>query len=483
MTERKEKQLRIRRMRNPLFCLAGIVLLLVYFKNPILEAAMEISYVAQKNLPEIRVDFNDTTGAVKPLHGINNGPKSGYTDAGQWTLDMTELYQSVHIPFVRTHDTEYPYGQDRFVDIHCIFPDMTKDVDDPEAYHFEETDKYLEAVAGSGAEIFFRLGESIDHSGENKYINPPEDYTKWSQICEHIIRHYNEGWADGYHYNIVYWEIWNEPDNVLQWTGSMEQYYELYRTAARYLKEVYPDIKIGGCAMANASEENLLKFLQSLTADGQDTPLDFFSWHRYTNDPGSYSGQAEEIRKLLDAAGYGTTEIILDEWNYVEDWSDLTSTAETVHSVKGGSFIAASLITLQNSPVDLAMYYDSQYALADYWCGLYDAGGNTEPGYYAFYFYDQLCGLGEQVRIEGSADHLYCCAAAGEGRGMLLTNYAGDDGGTLKIRLQLGNGKQKVRITRINAENPEGVTDEQIWIRGHAVLSVGASEVIYIELE
>ena len=41
---------------------------------------------------------------------------------------------------------------------------------------------------------------------------PPKDPEKWARICEHIIRHYTEGWADGYHYNIRYWEIWNEPE-------------------------------------------------------------------------------------------------------------------------------------------------------------------------------------------------------------------------------------------------------------------------------
>ncbi len=31
---------------------------------------------------------------------------------------------------------------------------------------------------------------------------PPADFNKWAIICEHIIRHYNEGWADEYLYSI-----------------------------------------------------------------------------------------------------------------------------------------------------------------------------------------------------------------------------------------------------------------------------------------
>ena len=59
------------------------------------------------------------------------------------------------------------------------------------------------------------------------------------------IRHYNEGWADGYHWNIEHWEIWNEPDldrdpkdafNKRCWSGTVEQFAELYTVAARHLK-------------------------------------------------------------------------------------------------------------------------------------------------------------------------------------------------------------------------------------------------------
>ena len=457
------------------------------FRGTLKVLAMEVVYFSRGDIPEITVDFNDVTGDMKALHGINNGPKSGYTgeeeDSGVWRLDMTKLYQELHIPMVRTHDAEYPYGQDKFVDIHCIFPDMSRDPEDPSAYHFEETDEYLAAIVESGAQIFFRLGESIDHSGENKYINPPEDYTKWAQVCEHIIRHYNEGWADGFHYGIVYWEIWNEPENVTMWTGSMEQFYELYRTTARYLKQIYPELKIGGCAMGSVEEEPVVQFLQSLKADGKDTPLDFFSWHTYTADPDSYAERAAFIRELLDENGYEDTESILDEWNYIESWNDLEQAAQMIHSPAGAAFIAAGLIGIQKSPVDLAMYYDGQHALADLWCGLYDSEGRTEPGYYAFSFYDRLYRLGSQVRMDEGIDYFYCCAATGEKDGILLTNFnPAEDASSVTIRLKINGGGKRAAITRINDRCVDGVTTEERWFFNHAVLEIQAGEVVYIEL-
>lgn len=448
--------------------------------------AVEMVYFVRKDIPEITVDFNDITGDMKPLHGINNGPKSGYSESeegsGQWELDMTEVYQSLNIPFVRTHDTEYPYGQDKFIDIHCIFPDMEKNVDDPMAYNFEETDEYIASIIESGAQVIFRLGESIDHSGDNKYINPPEDYVKWAQVCEHIIRHYNEGWADGFYYDIVYWEIWNEPDNKAMWTGSIEQFYVLYRTTARYLKQVYPEIKIGGGALATTSEENIVRFLQGLKADGQNTPLDFFSWHTYTTNPDDYAVLAKAIRSILDENGYGDTESILDEWNYIENWDDLTSTVEIVNSAHGGAFIAASLITMQKSPVDFAMYYDGQYAFADIICGLYNTNGQIEPGYYAFYFFNQLYQMGKQVRMDEGLENFYCCAATGEKLGILLTNFNPKEESSVKIRLQTKNGGKNAVITRVNEWYPNGITTEEKWLFNHTVLEIKSGEVVYVEL-
>ena len=66
---------------------------------------------------------------------------------------------------------------------------------------------------------------------------------KWAVICEHIIRHYNEGWADGYKLNIKYRELWNEPDlGDATWGGTKEQFFDLYVTAAKHLRECFPDI-------------------------------------------------------------------------------------------------------------------------------------------------------------------------------------------------------------------------------------------------
>ena len=49
---------------------------------------------------------------------------------------------------------------------------------------------------------------------------------------KHVVMHYNKGWANGFHYGIRYWEIWNEPDFMPFWGGTPEEFRELYKTIA-----------------------------------------------------------------------------------------------------------------------------------------------------------------------------------------------------------------------------------------------------------
>ena len=73
--------------------------------------------------------------------------------------------------------------------------------------------------------MYFRVGRS-NRAGlvffpvagwENAYV---PDIDKFAEVVRHIVLHYNKGWADGYHYGIRYWEIWNEPDFKPFWNGT-----------------------------------------------------------------------------------------------------------------------------------------------------------------------------------------------------------------------------------------------------------------------
>ena len=159
---------------------------------------------------------------VRPLNGVNGGPVTH-----NFRHDARRLFREAHIPYCRLHDIEGTLGGGKFVDVRNVFPLWELDENDPASYDFTFTDEYLRCIAESGAQPFYRLGETIDHGFLKAHVRPPKDNAKWARICANIVRHYNEGWANGFHYGIEYWEIWNEPENPPMWTGTKEEYFAL----------------------------------------------------------------------------------------------------------------------------------------------------------------------------------------------------------------------------------------------------------------
>lgn len=158
---------------------------------------------------QVQVNFDKKTGIIKPMHGVGQPPIV-------WDqYHMFDYLKDAMIPFSRLHDVAGAYGGNRYVDIPNLFRDFEADPYDPESYDFAFTDLLITNLVERGIEPFFRLGVTIENSARIKAyrIYPPKDNLKWAQICEGVIRHYTEGWANGFHYNIRYWEIWNEPDN------------------------------------------------------------------------------------------------------------------------------------------------------------------------------------------------------------------------------------------------------------------------------
>ena len=111
---------------------------------------------------DLTVDTAQVLGPVKPMHGVNNGPIKAPPDQ---TRGNFPAYGAAKIPFARTHDSSFQaaYGGEHTVDITAIFPDFSKDPNDPASYDFVVTDHYLKSIREAGTEVFFRLGQKIVH--------------------------------------------------------------------------------------------------------------------------------------------------------------------------------------------------------------------------------------------------------------------------------------------------------------------------------
>ena len=304
----------------------------------------------------ISVDPSVEIGAIKPINAVNCGPTNPRGAQGK-------AFKAANIPYARTHDMNHSwsYGGPYALDVSAIFPNFDADETDSKNYDFTLTDRAIEWMFAADTKPFFRLGQSIEPWGKTYHVNPPKDYAKWARICEHIIAHYTEGWADGKKLDIKYWEIWNEPDlDKKTWTGTKEEFFEFFKVAIKHLKQRFPNLKIGGPAMAHPFRWKDF-FIPACAKE--KLPLDFYSWHRYCSDVRESSRYGREVREYLNKYGYEKTESIYNEWNYVKGWSGgdwrySRQVESSVFNQKAAAFAAATMIECQNSPIDMAMYYD-----------------------------------------------------------------------------------------------------------------------------
>ena len=397
-------------------------------------------------MAKIKVDFSKITGKMKPVHAVGQPPIIG------WSSDKLFHYLTeAGIPYARLHDVGGGFGGGKFVDIPNVFPDFNADPDDPASYDFTWTDPLITSLMDSKVEPYYRLGVTIENEVWRKAyrVNPPEDPEKWAKICAGVIRHYTKGWANGFEYDIKYWEIWNEPECTngrrVMWTGTWEQYLELYDVTSKLLKAEFPEIKIGGyaaigfyalkemdpestwCKNCQSYIDLFLQFMQYIK--DHNCPMDFFSWHSY-DEPKYTALYANYVAEKLKEYGYGHAEQHLNEWNCGPQNRD-----KACHAAATAGF----LISMQNSPVDIGMFYDAR-------CGTSIYGGLFNPmtlrplkSYWAFPAFNELYRRKDQVEAESDTEDLYVAAAAGDPEGaVLIVNFRNE---TLDLELDLG-GKE-----------------------------------------
>ena len=390
---------------------------------------------------KITVNQKTKLGKIKPMHAVGQPPIGGaYLE---YPSKHFHFLTEANIPYSRLHDVGGYFGGGRFVDIPNIFRDFAADVNDPASYDFTFTDALIKGLFDNGIEPYYRLGVTIENFAVIKQYrqDPPKDFDKWAEICAHIVAHYIDGWADGFNYNITYWEILNEPDSghgfngriAPMWWGTPEQYYELYDITAKKLKERFGDrIKVGGYSMfgfyyVTATEEERLKnpifeyrmdffhnFMKYLVAN--NTPLDFFSWHSY-RAADETAVHARWLANALKEYGYGDTESHLTEWNVK------TETAGTgMHAAN----TAAMILALQKEEVDMLCLYDAKYGGG--YGPLFNPIDHTLwPTYYTLAAFGMLYKHGTEIETASDSDGVYVVAATdGETTMLMIANTSGE---------------------------------------------------------
>ena len=399
---------------------------------------------------KINADFTRENGKIRALNGSNFGPNL----SSQKNFNANADFKALRIPYARLHDVPLDNPGMRLVDIQHIFGNWEADENDPRNYYFKQTDDYLRNIRSLGTDIIYRLGPSIEHSLENYFAFPPADMDKWVRICMNIVRHYNEGWANGFSWNIKYWEVWGEPNAKPHlWSGSNELYMKLYGKFALALKAHNPELKVGGpslsCPVQPERWEKPWKFTNDFLAYCRKNqfPIDFFTWHCYPVDLDYIIKEPYKYRKLLDDYGFEDTELQLNEWHFTESWKNTPEWKMGMHGINGidSACAAANILSWwQDSPLTMANYYT--VGTRGGW-GVMDVYHRKFKTWYALYAFAQMLDYDVRVKAVSSKQEISILAGKNEknGEGAVLVSDFNSAVKELELSLK-GCSPDQVRI-------------------------------------
>jgi len=209
-------------------------------------------------------------------------------------------------------------------------------------------------------------------------------------------------------------EVWNEPNLEVFWTGTQDDYLRLYEEAARALKAVDQRLTVGGPSTA-ASE-----WVEALAAyaEKHGLPLELATTHTYGNLPLDFRG-------VLEDHGFGDADILWTEWGVGS-----THFGPIHDGVSGAPFVLSGMQSAQGRLTALAYWVVSDHfeelgrppRLFHDGFGLLTLGNLRKPRYWALHL------------AAHQGDHVLPSEIAGDGADVLVRAWATrHDDGTLDV--------------------------------------------------
>jgi xylan 1,4-beta-xylosidase len=299
-------------------------------------------------------------------------------------------------------------------------------------YNWRLIDELFDFLLDEGCKPFVELSFMPDDLASDEKtifwwkgrIAPPKSMAKWNQLIAEFIKHCIHRYGRQ-EVRTWYFEVWNEPNlKDWFWSGSLEDYFELYDNTVAEIRAILPEARVGGPSTSNFKDGEapwLKDFLRHCRDN--EVPLDFVSTHPYPNnfplitnpdnstgflecyrDPGALREDLAWIQETITEEGFANLEVHITEWNLSPNARDLLH--DTRH---------AGCFALKNNleAIDLTdslgwwvfsdIFEETRAGIGPFHggFGLINQNGIPKPAYHAYRF---LSELGEEIISLGS-DH------------------------------------------------------------------------------
>ena len=185
-------------------------------------------------------------------------------------------------------------------------PQITGTASNPQ-YNFGELDQLVNGLKTNGVTPLYAMCYNPrplqnNPADGNNWQSVPNNLAAWQRICGDYAAHFK---AMGT--NPMY-EIWNEPDlNGIFFTGTTNDYINIYKNAVAGIHAAEPTAIIGGPAVSGANLDWYKNFLNGIGT----TPINFLSGHIYDSN---YRQLISTMRQALSETGRTNLPIYLTEY-------------------------------------------------------------------------------------------------------------------------------------------------------------------------
>ena len=213
-------------------------------------------------------------------------------------------------------------------------------------------------------------------------ISPPKDWKRWHDLVRDLTAHVVDRY--GIDEVVEHWsfEVWNEANLEVFWSGTPEEYMKLYDVTAAAVRAVDERLVVGGPSSAAAGwvEETLAHAAHS------GAPVDFVSTHTYGSPP-------LDFRPSLERYGRAGTPIWWTEWGVTP-----THFNEISDAVFSGAFLLRGMASSMDRIESLSYWVVSDHfeelgrppALLHGGFGLRTVGELRKPRWWALWMLEQL---------------------------------------------------------------------------------------------
>ncbi|MEL7120825.1 MAG: glycoside hydrolase [Bacteroidota bacterium] len=359
--------------------------------------------IYSQQLRTINIDVDNVRGRHSKV--FKNCVGAGRANEGlrvDWQQQLQMAHEEIGFKYIRFHGL-----------LHDDMGVYHVDKDGNSRYSWDYIDKLYDFILEIGMKPLVELSftpEKLKSGDETVFwwkgnITPPKSYEKYEEFIRALIKHFE----DRYGHDEVktwYFEVWNEPNHHAFFTGKREDYFKIYETAARAIKSVSTNYRVGGPATAGGQwVKEIMEF-----CDTNNVPLDFIATHVYgvegfldefgtkqlkmISDPDNMAKQVWGLRNnTIAKSKYKGMEMHITEWN------SSYSPRDPVHDTyQNASYVLNTLKQTEETATSMSywtftdIFEESGVPLGPFHggFGLLNLQDIKKPTYFAYKYMNQL---------------------------------------------------------------------------------------------